>query len=353
MSNCSDDVLAFHNDEVTLPQGQRTAMRDRRDANRERLKFRLKSDGKPTPHEFIKQGSYAMLTMVQDPDNDYDIDDGIYFTQASLKRDDGRDMSPSEVKQMVCKALADDRFNKQPQVKKSCVRIFYNEGYHVDMPVYRIRTSDGQYELATDSGWTVSRAADVEEWFDRENEKSPDTDNGRQFRRMVRDLKKFARSRKEWKDQIASGFIITKLAADCYVANKDREDLALRDTIKKIYNRLCASLEVYHPITQHVPLTKDSADSTTLFLRDKLKQALADLAVLDSLTCTRKLALAAWDKVFGTEYFSKRHDLAAEKAATALPNRPGAEALLRPAAIASGLTFPDRPVVPNKPAGFA
>jgi hypothetical protein len=348
MSNCSDDVLAFHNDEVTLPQGQRTAMRNHRDANRERLKSRLKSDGKPTPYEFIKQGSYAMLTMVQDPDNDYDIDDGVYFTQASLKHGDGREMSPSEVKQMVCKALADDRFKKQPQVRTSCVRIFYNEGYHVDMPVYRIRTSDGQYELATDNGWTVSRASDVEEWFDRENEKSPDTDNGWQFRRMVRDLKKFARSRKEWKDQIASGFIITKLAADFYVANKDREDLALRDTMKKIYNRLCASLQVYHPITQNVELTKGPADSTTQFLRDKLRQALVDLAVLDTTTCTRKQALAAWDKVFGTDYFSKRLEMAAAKSAS-----PTLDALLRPAAAAPGLTFPKHPVVPNKPAGFA
>lgn len=353
MANCSDDILAFHTNEVSLPQAQRTAMRDRRNANRERLKTRLKADGKPIPYAFIKQGSYAMLTMVQDPDNDYDIDDGVYFTQASLKHGDGRELSPSEAKQIVCNALTDDRFNKQPQVRTSCVRIFYDEGYHVDMPVYRIRTSDSQYELATDSGWTVSRAADVEEWFNRENEKSPDTDNGRQFRRMVRDIKKFARSRKEWKDQVTNGFIITKLAADRYVANTGREDLALRDTMKQIYNRLCVSLQVYHPITQNVELTKGSADSTTQFLRDKLRQALVDLAVLDSPTCTRKQALAAWDKVFGTDYFSKRHDLAAAKSSTSGLNRSGGETLLRPAAVASGLTFPNRPVAPNKPAGFA
>jgi hypothetical protein len=348
MSNCSDDVLAFHDDEVTLPQAQRTAMRNRRNANRDRLKDRLKSDGKPMPYEFIKQGSYAMLTMVQDPDNDYDIDDGVYFTQASLQRKDGSEMSPTEVKQMVWTALQDDRFEKKPQVRRSCVRIFYQGGYHVDMPVYRIRTSDSQYELADDSGWTVSRAADVEDWFNRENEKSPDTNNGRQFRRMVRCLKKFARSRRNWKDEIASGFIITKLAADCYVANKDREDLALRNTMKKIFNRLHVSPQVYHPITPHIELTKGSADSTTQFLCNKLQQALDDLAVLDTTTCTRKQALAAWDKVFGTDYFSKRLEVAAAKSAS-----PTLDALLRPAAAAPGLTFPKHPVVPNKPAGFA
>lgn len=353
MSNCSDDVLALHNDEVTLPQTERTAMRDRRNANRDRLKDRLRSDGKPMPYAFVKQGSYAMLTMVQDPDNDYDIDDGVYFTQASLKRKDGTETTPTDVKQMVCTALQDDRFEKKPQVRRSCVRIFYQGGYHVDMPVYRIRTSDGQYELADDNGWTVSRAADVEDWFNRENERSPDTDNGRQFRRMVRYLKKFARSRNEWKGQIASGFIITKLAADCYVANNDREDLALRYTMKKIYNRLCVLSQVYHPITPNVELTKGPSDSTTQFLRDRLRQSLLDLTVLDSLTCTRKQALAAWDKVFGTDYFSKRLNIVAAKVAPPVPNRAPAEALLRPTAVASGLTFPNRPVVPNKPAGFA
>jgi|CXWL01.1.fsa_nt_gi hypothetical protein len=348
MSKCANDVLAFHNDEVTLPQPDRTAMRDRRDANRERLKTRLKSDGKSTPQEFIKQGSYAMLTMVQDPDNDYDIDDGVYFSQTALKRDDGSDMSTGDVKQMVCRALQDDRFEKKPQVRKACVRIFYEAGYHVDMPVYRIRTSDGQYELADDNGWTMSRAADVEEWFNRENEKSPDTDNGRQFRRMVRDLKKFARSRRDWKDQIASGFILTKLMSECYVANKDREDLALRDAMRRVYNRLYASPQVGHPITPQIELTKGSGDSTTRFLRDKLQQALSDLAVLDTASCTRKQALSAWDKVFGTDYFSRRLDVAAEKSAS-----PTLDSLLRPAAAAPGLTFPKHPVVPNKPAGFA
>ena len=30
------------------------------------------------------------------------------------------------------------RFARDPEVKTSCVRIHYEEGYHVDMPVYRI-----------------------------------------------------------------------------------------------------------------------------------------------------------------------------------------------------------------------
>lgn len=347
MYDCAKDVLVYHDNEVTLPQAERTAMRDRRNANRDRLKKRLKESDKPTPDQFIKQGSYAMLTMVQDADNDYDIDDGIYFTQESLQDDAKYDTSPATAREMVCNALQDDRFSKKPNVRDACVRVYYNEGYHVDLPVYRIRDIDGEYELANGDSWVVSRAADVEDWFNNENERlSPDEDNGRQFRRMVRELKKFARSRKSWKDEIASGFIITKLAAECYVKNKDREDTALRDTMKGIYTRLCLSLEVSHPTTPGTKLTKGLNDGRTAYLRDRLKEILDDLVVLNKADCTRKKALAAWDKVFNTSFFSGRLEAETAKA-TAIPSS------LRTAAVIAGLTFPDRAVTPNKPAGFA
>lgn len=347
MRDCAKDVLAYHNNKVTLPQAERTAMRDHRNANRDRLENRLQDDDKPMPYQFIKQGSYAMLTMVQDQDNDYDIDDGAYFTQESLKDDAGYDMSPAATREMVCYALQDDRFNKKPQVRDCCVRVHYNGGYHVDIPVYRIRDADGEYELASGDNWVVSRAADVQEWFGNVNQRlSPDEDNGRQFRRVVRVLKKFARSRKYWKDVIASGFIITRLAAECYVKNKDREDTALRDSMNRIYNRLCLSLEVLHPITSSTKLTKGPNDERTAYLRDRLKEALDDLSILETTDCTRKKALAAWDKVFNTSFFSERLETETTKA-TAAPS------LLKPAAAALGLTFPDRAVKPNKPAGFA
>lgn len=344
MHNCAADVVAYHNAEVRLPLDERTAMRDRRNANRQRLDARLADKDNPVPDEYIKQGSYAMLTMVQDPDNDYDIDDGAYFTQAALRNDDGVDMAPADVRGVVCAALQDDRFNKQPKVRDACVRVYYDQGYHVDIPVYRICESDGEYELANGDEWVVSRAADVEDWFNERNQVlSPDDSNGRQFRRIVRCLKKFARSRANWKESIATGFTITKLVAERYLANASREDTSLRDTMSSVHARLCGSLQVVHPVTPGSYLTDGPTDSRTAFLRDKLATALADLSVLDHPNCTRKAALDAWDKVFNTKFFSARSTQEATKAASTL----------RPAAGVAGLTFPDRPVVPNKPAGFA
>lgn len=311
MFNCDSDVRAYHNDEVTLPQSERTNMSDHRDANRDRLKSRITIQ----PSKFIKQGSYAMKTMTKDPDNDYDIDDGVYFTHESLQDSDGNDKAPRAARQMVCDVLADDRFNVQPAVRKNCVRVVYNSGYHVDMPVYRIISGD--YELASGDEWVHSRAADVEDWFNQKNmDLSPDESNGRQFRRIVRILKKFARSRATWKSNIASGFTITKLAADYYVPNAAREDQSLRDTMDAIHNQLCFSLEVEHPVTPGTKLTSGYNDSKTAFLRDKLADALNRLEVLDDEDCTSEQASKAWDFVFNTKFFSDRAS-ASSRAATA------------------------------------
>ena len=61
---------------------------------------------------FQSQGSYAHHTMVQHPEKDYDIDDGVYFWKDDLKGPRGGDKSASDAKEMVRKAVHDERFNK-------------------------------------------------------------------------------------------------------------------------------------------------------------------------------------------------------------------------------------------------
>ncbi len=195
MFDCSKDVIAHHDDKVTLPQAERTQMRDRRDANRERLKRGLKNAGKPAPREFVSQGSYGMKTMTQHPESDYDIDDGVYFEKDALDGQRGGPMSALQARQFVRNAVDDGSFNRPPEVRINCVRIYYQAGYHVDMPVYRRITSRGvwgnvsySHELAS-TDWKRSDARQVTEWFEQENDRqSPDTTNGRQLRRIVRQI---------------------------------------------------------------------------------------------------------------------------------------------------------------------
>ena len=67
MIDCAKDVRAYHDQEVTLPKAEQDSMRDRRNANRKRVRKGLAKADKPAPIEFVKQGSYAMKTITAVP----------------------------------------------------------------------------------------------------------------------------------------------------------------------------------------------------------------------------------------------------------------------------------------------
>lgn len=313
MTNCHSDLLAFHDEKITLPKKERDEMRRRRDANRERLKRGLRRDDHAQPFQIRSQGSYAMWTMVQQPDKDYDIDDGVYFRIDDLP--DGEETLPREAKDMVCRAVKDRSFKRQPEVRENCVRVYYDGGYHIDLPVYRRPDggadsghSDNTDELASGE-WTPSDPVAVTEWFLTKNrQQSPDhKDNGGQLRRIVRLLKGFARSRKEWRKQIANGFTVTKLVTEHYQRNADREDVCLHDTMRGIRERLRVNLEVEHPVLPE-KLTEGSDDPKTSFLLEKLDWAIQTLTPLLDPHCSRRDALDAWGLVFNTTFFEDRPD---------------------------------------------
>ena len=276
MHNCHEDVLAFHDEKVTLPGSERREMKERRDANRNRLREGLKRDDRPQPKKFQSQGSYQHRTMVQDPDKDYDIDDGVYFAKRDLTGPRAGELTPADAKRRVRDGLHDKQFSQPPEVRTNCVRVYYQAGYHVDVPVYRIvetvdffGRSTMRYEIAG-TIWKESNPAAVTDWFNQANtEQSPDDKNGRQLRRVVRLIKALARSREAWRSRIASGFTITALVVECYRARAGRDDQALYDTMVAIRDRLKWSLEVKHPVVQGELLARWD-DAKTKFLCERL-----------------------------------------------------------------------------------
>ena len=308
MIDCAKEVRAYHNQDVTLPKAEQDKMRDRRNANRKRLRNGLAKAGKPAPLEFVKQGSYAMKTMIREPDNDYDIDDGVYFRKEDLVGERGAEMTSLQARQMVRDAVDYSKFKEAPEVRSNCVRVYYEAGYHVDLPVYRrvvtstIFGDDVHYELAASSGWKRSDARAVSDWYEAERAKSAD---GQQLRRVNRDLKKYARSRHSWRAGILSGFGISVLLAERF-RHHDREDCALYDTMVAIRNRLAWVLQVAHPVTAGDYITSGPDDARARCFRDKLTDAIDSLQPLFPADSTRERALKCWDKVFATTFFSER-----------------------------------------------
>lgn len=312
--DCNSEMTNFHRDSVTLSKNQQGEMRTRRNAGRTRLENGLIEAKKPQPKEVESQGSYMMRTMVQDDANDYDIDDGAYFASDDLKDDAGAALTPKAARQRVCDALSwDGRLKHEATVKPNCVRQVYAEGYHIDVPVYRIvKTNDENgdpvehYELASGDQWTRSDARAVTRWFNGlVGELNAGESDGSQMRRVTKLTKKFAR-RASWKKKTTSGISITKLVADHFQSSADRDDKALRETWKAIDKKLQKSTEIDHPVLA-TKLAK-AGDEAVTFFRTCLSGALKTLEVLDTSDCTRKKARGAWDDVFDTDFFSKQPD---------------------------------------------
>jgi len=311
MIDCAKEIEKFHDKNVRLSEAERDEMRQRRKANQDRLKAGLKKNEKPLPKWHVKQGSYATHTMVlppdKDPKPDYDIDDGAVFTRDDLKGSQGGNMTPHEAREIVRDALDDGSFKEPPETLKNCVRVHYDAGYHVDIPTYREFDNDSGntcLELAS-SEWRKSDPTDLTEWFNETVvERSPDDTNGRQMRREVCLLKKFARSRKSWK--MPSGLIMSVLANESYMPNNRRDDEALYDLMQGIYNLLhVTGHTVNNPCDASEELTKGIDDPKMQELEDRLAWVLDRLRDVKNEICDREEAMKRWNEAFNTDFFSQ------------------------------------------------
>jgi hypothetical protein len=323
MRNCDKQVLKYQRDVVKLSDDARLDIKDKADTNRERLKGGLRSAEKPTPIGMHTQGSYSMKTMIQEEDGDYDIDDGAYFKKEDLVGPRGGEMSARDVREMVCEALQDSRFKKAPEVRTNCVRVYYDGGYHVDVPSYRkIEIKDpisGELKTAWElagADWKRSDARAVTKWFKTANstrcsDASSDGNRG-QFVRVTRLMKKFAKSRGSWKSKTISGFAISRIVEECYLEIRDRNDQAFRRLMQQIHDRLEVNDEIRHPTLRDENIV-DAGNAKVAFFKDCLSDNLKHLEILDEDDCTHDKAMKAWDRVFNTDWFQKQPDPEAEK----------------------------------------
>ncbi|CAN7770362.1 hypothetical protein LJR034_007610 [Caballeronia sp. LjRoot34] len=308
MANVNKQLLGFFKSQVALTEKTKSDMRNRRHSCEERLERGLERNKKPKVDRFVKQGSYAMHTMVQSNSITSDIDNGVVFHEDKLVGDRGGKFSAYDAKCMVRDALNyDNAFERAPEVLKNCVRVFYKDGFIIDMPVYREigEGDDAKYELAA-AEWKHSDPEAVTEWF-RNNvaQKSPDTVDGRQMRRMVRLLKSWSKSRASW--SLPSGFVLSILTNEVYPYGgyPDREGHALYQTVQQMHNRLRWNLTVSRPVSQYENVTKTAADANMVSLRDKLNEAVGRLAPLGDASATDLEALKALKWFFCTDYFDE------------------------------------------------
>lgn len=306
MYDLSSKFNIFYNSHVVLPQTEQTNLHSKKDLNIQRLKDGLKEyneENKTTYSiaETCVQGSVAMSTVVQNEDGDYDIDVAVVFDKSALG-----DKGAQATRNLVANALKrkTKQFNTEPEVKTSCVRIKYADGYHIDFAVYRRYYDFGNecwvYEHAG-SDWTKRDLRGLNEWFKTQNDAS-----GGKLRKVVRLSKMFCKSRDAWKN-MPSGLLQTVLCDEKLQNSYDRIDELFYYTMKEIVDRLETGTFVVAPVDNNRVLTPRQSDTQKMTTwKNRLKSKLEDLDVLFKDDCTKQDALQAWYGFFNHDFWNEQ-----------------------------------------------
>lgn len=306
MYNLSSNFNAFYTSYVVLPQADQNELYNKKGLNIQRLKDGLTEYNEENKTSYLVvedcvQGSVAMSTVVKNEDGDYDIDVAVVFSKDALN-----DKGAQATRNIVADALRrkTKQFNVEPEVKTSCVRIKYADGYHIDFAVYR-RYYDALngywiYEHAG-ADWAERELKGLAEWFKTQNDASSE-----RLRKVVRLSKMFCKSRDTWKN-MPSGLLQTVLCDEKLQVTYDRIDEQFYYTMKEIVSRLESDTSVTAPVDNGRDLTPRKSDTQKMTnWRNRLKSKLEDLDVLFKDDCTKEDALQAWYGFFNHDFWNEQ-----------------------------------------------
>ena len=301
MYDLASKFNAFYNSYVVLSREDQVDLRHKKDLNIQRLTDGLLeyNDEFNTSYSIVEtceQGSVAMSTVVQNESKDYDIDVAVVFDKTVLG-----DKGPLATRKIVANALGrkTKQFNAEPEVKTSCVRVKYEDGYHIDFAIFRRSQIDGKWKYEhAGVEWSERELNGLTEWFKEKNEASDGC-----LRKVVRLSKMFCKSRDSWVN-MPSGLLQTVLC-DEKLQEYDRIDELFYYTMKEIVNRLESDITVSAPVDNNRDLTPRQSDRRRMTnWKNRLKSKLEDLDILFEDECTQEDALQAWYGFFNHDYWS-------------------------------------------------
>jgi len=302
------ELNEFYNEHVRL-KDEKDKLKELKFTNLKRLTDGLSELGKPNFVKSLLQGSIAMHTANKSENNDYDIDIAVIFEKDDLPA------SALSARQRVAEAINKKAsgFTKDPEARTNAVTVWYADGYHVDIAVYRRSEDWLGNEILEHAGadWAVRDPKAITDWFIKEvKDQSPTATiwskpevGARQMRRIVRWIKSFTKAREGW--NLPGGLVISTLVAQCYKPNNNRDDVALYDTIVAIKNRLDIYCEVYNPADSSKELTEKQQSLTQVKnLKKRLGSVITKLEPLSKDDCTDTKAKKAWNYLFQHSYWS-------------------------------------------------
>lgn len=280
---------------ISLTQGKIEQLVKSSNALREDIRGHLINKGLGRP-KFYRQGSYAQKTLIVPINEDYDIDDGIYLDLNAANTT----LSTSTIHKWVCDAV-EGHTQIPPKDKDPCVRAIFKDGYHVDLPIYKIETNEHNstetYYLAKKStGWEQSDPRATNAWFEGVVS---------QHSEQVRHLVKYSKAWADYRDsntttKLPSGFTLTILVGE-QCRSDTREDIAFLETMRAIKSRLEANNEIWKPY-------EPTENMTNYLSTNQLQHFLHELNTLVSAgdnaikETSRKQAALSWREVLGNRF---------------------------------------------------
>ena len=270
MVNLQSEFEEFHEKIKLKEYDENSTLREKRDILLDKLKKNISDEA--ASYTTFNQGSYAMGTGIKPEDGDYDIDVGIRF---DIDKNDYP--NPIEPKQWVYDAL--EGHTNDVKIRRSCVTVTYQNGdepiYHVDFAIYANNNPDGNMYIAKgkknsnpeNKKWEESNP---EELIDIIKNKYSDAEDRKQFRRVIRYMKKWKSHNSYLAGNGApTGIAITILAYDLFEISKKYDPYAgkyvyddfsaLKNFVQKVksqfvYSYCTEEQGYYHTISQLLPV---------------------------------------------------------------------------------------------------
>jgi hypothetical protein len=239
---------------LLLSDSRKSKLKNSRTCLRNKIRNYFK-ENKPEEIQpkFTSQGSFVMETIINPTPIEkdgktitkYDLDDGVYF----LGGEEPKDRITIETYHNWIVEAIDGHTDTPPVDKNTSVRTIFDDGHHIDMPIYYKKNSCIPELAHKANGWVESDPAAFAEWFNEKADVTP------QLRRLTRYMKGWrdARHIKNSATRMPSGLILTILTANNFKAN-NRDDIAMKDTLIAIHEELKKNFVCLRPTA---PINED------------------------------------------------------------------------------------------------